>query len=143
MGVEVIKVAYKGFDIVWNEGFDKWTCDEVCKGSQSLEAVKKKIDEHNKKTSEFKGMSCLARNSWSTGDFKKGTITSVTESGEFWVSFGRDGRQKMANVCKDTEENSAIISKVKELKETAHKAEQAAMELVKTMELINPVEAAA
>ncbi len=90
-----IKAQYGEFEITFLEGMEVWRAtrdtDEVAR-DEKLSKLKEKLDRLKARENKFERIPVLFTSETAITD---GTLTSVTDSGEGWVTFGNGRRAKM------------------------------------------------
>lgn len=112
-----IKTHYRGFDIVFSEFNESWSCELSRNKSyekEKMSDVKKRIDKFIKDESEFKNMEVVVLgNGYRNIGFTKMTITSIADNGEAWVKDEKGNRQKLYKgtaIYKISDSNSHLIT---------------------------------
>lgn len=112
-----MKTDYKGKKIVFSERDDNWTCYELKMTSKSLKALKKKIDNIDKK--DFKRFEAYYLN---YEGFKLVTVTSLAKDDgynrEAWVTDEKKSRSKVrvSSLIKATPFNEKVYKNIAALK---------------------------
>jgi hypothetical protein len=119
MKVEEIKIDYRGFEINYNEEYERWKCEinpNKWFEKQTLKECKKSIDGFLKRETDFQRIDVYRTVGWGSERFLKVTITSITEEGEVWIREEKGERSKVERkyLLKINDNNTSLIEKYKE-----------------------------
>lgn len=124
---DTIKTQYKDFEIEYNENEDVWIGklegNEVNR-SNSLVSLRKLLDKFNKDNDKFERVNVISYDSYhgkrEDDGFFYGTVTSVSDNGEPWVTWKNKRREKVYRSKKlylDTPENRSKIESYNEIRQ--------------------------